>query len=283
MRKQRSLSLALALAVWMASCTTPEAVRQFTAAAKDSTALFPPVARDITASCIRTQMAERPLTEIADVGPQAMAACKPLADQEPNLLGALKVLTAYFAALNQLAGDGLASYDKEIDQFAASIQSAGALGAPEVKAVKGLAKFLLDAAASGYQRKHLGHALKAADADVAVLTGALGKIVEADYGRLLNIEQDALRTRYREALVADKNPSTVAQALLQERWRADLATLDGKRRAAKDVAAMLEKIRDGHHKLAEQVDHWTTPEFIKTLNPYTAGIRDLAADFRTAF
>ena len=46
---------------------------------------------------------------------------------------------------------------------------------------------------------------------------------------------------------------------------------------------MLEKIRDGHHKLAEQVDHWTTAEFIKTLNPYTAGIRDLAADFRTAF
>ena len=44
------------------------AVRQFTATAKDSAALFPPEARDITASCIRTQLAERPLTEIADVG-----------------------------------------------------------------------------------------------------------------------------------------------------------------------------------------------------------------------
>uniref|UniRef100_Q01ZZ3 Lipoprotein n=1 Tax=Solibacter usitatus (strain Ellin6076) TaxID=234267 RepID=Q01ZZ3_SOLUE len=283
MRKQRSLSLVLALTVWMTSCTTPEAVRKFTAAAKDSTALFPPVARDITASCIRTQLAERPLTEIADVGTEAMAACKPLADQEPNLLGALKVLTAYFGALNELAAEGVASYDKEIDQLAASIQSAGALGAPEVQAVKGLAKFLFNAAASGYQRKHLGRALKDADADVAVLTRALGKIVGTDYDRLLRIEQDALRTRYREALVADKNPSTVAQALLQDRWRADLATLDGKRRAAKDVVAMLEKIREGHHKLAEQVDHWSTAEFVKTLNPYTANIRGLAADFRTAF
>src|SRR5438309_375157 len=133
MRRQRSLSLVLALTVWMTSCATPEAVRQFTATAKDSTALFPPVVRDITGSCIRTQMAERPLTEIADVGPQAMAACKPLADQEPNLLGALKVLTAYLTALNQLAGEGVASYDKEIDQFAAAIQSAGSFGAPQVK------------------------------------------------------------------------------------------------------------------------------------------------------
>jgi hypothetical protein len=275
--------LVLALAVWMTACTTPEAVREFTAAAKDSTALFPPVVRDITSSCIRTQMAERPLTEIEDVGPQAMAACKPLSDQEPNLLAALKVLTAYFGALNQLAGDGVASYDKEIDQLAAGIQSAGSFSAPQVKAVKGLAKFLVDAAAGGYQRKHLGKALKEADADVAVVTDALGKIVQRDYDRLLRIEQDAVRTRYREALVADKNPSTVAQALLQDRWRADLATLDGKRRAAKDVVAMLEKIRDGHHKLAEQVDHWKTEEFFKALNPYTASIRDLATDCRAAF
>jgi hypothetical protein len=283
MRRQKSIALIAALSVWMTACTTPEAVRQFTAAAKDSLAVLPPLFRDFTGSCIRTQLAERPLNEFEDAGPQAAAACKALTDQEPNLLAALKVLTAYFATLNQLSAEGIASYDKDIDQLAAAIQPAGGFGAPQVKAVKGLAKFLFNAAASGYQRKHLEKALKEADADVAIVTEALGKIVLLDYDRLLRLEQDAVRTRYREALAGDRNPSTVSQAMLQDHWRADLSVIDGKRRAAKDAAAMLDKIRDGHHKLAEQSGHWTTAEVFKTLTPYTGSIKDLTADFKTAF
>ena len=148
-------------------------------------------------------------------------------------------------------------------------------------AIKGLAKFLFDAAASGYQRKKLGSAIKAADADITTLTDALGKIIGVDYDRLLRNEEDTDRTRYRDALRGDSNRTT--QLLLQERWRQDLATVTSKRRAAQDYVAILAKIRDGHRQLAAQVDHWNAQQLVQILRPYAGAIKDLVMDFRTAY
>src|ERR1043166_1779409 len=190
-------------------CTTPEAVREFTASATEAAAQFPPLVRDMTESCIRKQLADRPLNEIADVNQQVTDACKEFSDLEPNLMGALRVFTQYLNALNQLASDSAVSYDTEIDGFARKLQAATKFKEPEVKAIKGLAKFLFDAAASGYQRQKLGSAIKAADADVATLTAALGTIIGADYERVLRTEQESVRTRYREAVAADRNMGTL--------------------------------------------------------------------------
>jgi hypothetical protein len=150
-----------------------------------------------------------------------------------------------------------------------------------VTAIKGLAKFLFDAAASGYQRRKLGTAIKAADADIATLTDVLGKIIGMDYDRLLRNEEVSDRTRYRQALRGDNNQAT--QLLIQEHWRQDLATLSGKRRAAQDYVAILAKIREGHKQLAAQVDHWDAQQLIQILKPYTGAINELVTDFRTAY
>ena len=112
----------------------------------------------------------------------------------------MNVLASHLNALNALASNEAVSYDKEIDGFAGKLQVSAKFPAPATAAVQGLAKFLADAAASGYQRKNLADALKAADPHVTALTDTLGRIVGVDYVRDLANEEDSVKNRYRDAM-----------------------------------------------------------------------------------
>jgi hypothetical protein len=267
----------------LAGCAPPEAVREFTAVAKDAAIQFPPLVKDLAESCIRRQLASRPAGEIADVDEQARSACKSLSDLEPQLLATLRVLTNYLNALNELASDEVVTYDKQIDSLSSNMQSVGAFQEAHVKAAGGLAKFLANAATSGYQRKKLAEDLKAADVHVGVLCDGLGKIIREDYSRVLENEESALRSRYRDAIQADPAKNAAVALVLQEYWRRDLQTLNQKRAAARDFEEILVKIRDGHKVLAAQASHWNTSEVIRTIAPYTGSIQSLVGDYRKAF
>jgi hypothetical protein len=227
----------------------------------------------LTASCVRKQLADRPLDEIADARGEANKSCKEFSDLEPSILGALDVLINYLNALNQLACNEVVNYDTQIDSLAAKVQAAGSFGDGPTTAMKGLAKFLFDAAASGYQRKKLGSAIKAADPDVATLTNALSTILGEDYSRVLAVEQQSVLERFRQAIQDDKNKNPTTLLLLQDRWRENLETFENKRHATRDFQEILAKIRDGHHQLAAQVDRWTSREVHQALSPYTVSIR----------
>ena len=265
------------------ACVTPEAVRQFTGAATAASRQLRPLLRDLTASCIRKHLADRPLDEIADTSDEAEKACKEFSRLVPNLLGALDVLINYLNALNQLASNEVVNYDKQIDGLAAQVQAAGRFGDGPTTAMKGLARFLFDTAASGYQRKGLGSAIKAADGDVATLTNALSTIAGEDYSRELAVEQQSVLERFRQAVQADKSKNPTTLLLLQDRWRENLENFENKRRAIRDFQELLVKIRDGHHQLAAQVDHWTAKELRQTLSPYTVSIRQLIRGFQPGF
>ena len=265
------------------ACVMPEAVRQFTAVATGASQQFPPLVRDLTASCIRKQLADRPVSEIADANDEAKRSCTEFSDLEPNLLVALDVLISYLNALNQLASNESVSYDKQIDNLAATVQAAGKLGDSQVTAIKGLAKFLFDSAASQYQRKNLSTAIKIADADVATLTSALSNIMGDDYLRVLAVEEQSVIERFRQTVQADKNRNPTTQLLLQDRWRENLEVFRKKRRAARDFQQILMKIRDGHRQLAADVNRWTAKQLHQTLSPCTASILQLVQDFHSAF
>jgi hypothetical protein len=284
-KNNRQIPILISVAVLLVSvaCVMPEAVQQFTAVATDASQQFPPLVRDLTASCIRKQLADRPVEEITDARSEARKSCKEFSDLEASLLGALDVLINYLNALNQLASNEVVSYDNQIDGFAEKVQAAGKFGDGPVTAIKGLAKFLFDAAASGYQRKKLGSAIKAADADVATLTTALSTIVGDDYLRVLAVEEQSVIERFRQTIQADKNKNPTTHLLLQDRWRENLELFENKRHAARDCQQILAKIRDGHHQLAAQVDRWTAKELYQTLRPYTASIQQLVQDFQAAF
>jgi hypothetical protein len=273
----------LATVVLSTACAPPNAVREFTAVAKDAATRFPPLVKDLAESCIRRQLASRPADEIADVDDEARAACKDLLEPEPHLLGTLNVLVNYLNTLNQLASGAVVSYDKQIDAFASSVQAAGSFQETQVMAVRGLAKFLADAAAGGYRRKKTIGTLQAADTDVAALCDGLNRIVGEDYPRVLRNEENALRSRYRDAIQADPTKSLATALILQDSWRRDLESLNQKRSAARDFQEILRKIRDGHKVLAAQANHWSAREVIQTIQPYTDSIQSLLADYRKVF
>jgi hypothetical protein len=281
--RQIPILVSMAALLLNVACVMPEAVRQFTAVATRASQQFPPLARDLRASCIRKQLADRPVNEIADASDEAIRSCTEFSDLEPNLLGALDVLINYLNALNQLASDEAVSYDKQIDNLAAKVQAAGKLGDRQVTAIKGLAKFLFDAAASRYQRKQLGAAIKAADADVATLTSALSTIMGDDYFRVLAVEEQSVIERFRQTMQVDKNRNPTTQLLLQDRWRENLEVLNKKRRAARDFQQILLKIRDGHRQLAADVNQWTAKQLHQALSPCTASILQLVQDSQSAF
>jgi hypothetical protein len=273
---------ATVLLLVLASCATPDAVRQFVATACDATSRFSPFVKDIADSCVRRKLAERPVTEIEDAAGPATANCKEDFDLAADLLGSINVLASYFNALNHLAANEIVSYDKDIDGFAGKLQAAARFPAPATDAVKGLAKFLADGIAGGYQRKKLADALTAADPHVTALTNALGRIVGVEYVRDLDNEEDSLKNRYRDAMRSDQHSDAVA-LLVQRQWRHDLDTLIKRKAAAADYQKVLEKVRDGHKKLASRAAHWSAAELAKELGPYTASIQKLANSFQAAF
>src|SRR5205807_860750 len=135
----------------------------------------------------------------------------------------------------------------------------------------------------GYQRKQLASALQSADGDVTVLTGALSRIIGEDYDRVLRVETNSLRDRYRRTIQDDQSRNPTTQLLLQDRWRDDLEKLEEKRLAARDYQQILAKIRDGHKQLATQAGHWTARELVRDITPYTTSIVGLTRDFKAAF
>jgi hypothetical protein len=269
------------LLLGLASCATPDAVRQFVATARDATSQFSPFVQDIADSCVRRKLAERPVTEIEDAVGPSTGACKEDFDLATDLLGSMNVLANYFNALNSLASNETVSYDTEIDSFADKLQAAAKFPAPATDAVKGLAKFLADAIASGYQRKKLADALKAADPHVAALTNTLGRIIGVEYVRDLDNEEDSLKNRYKDAMRSDQHNDAVA-LLLQLQWKRDFEKLQKRKTSAVDYQKALEKIRDGHKQLASHSSQWSAAELAKELGPYTASIRKLVSSFQTA-
>jgi hypothetical protein len=277
-----SCAAVTALLLCFVSCTTPDAVRQFVTTARDATSKLAPLVNDIADSCVRRKLAEHPVTEIADPTEVAAALCKEDSDLAPEVLGAMDVLANYFNALNSLSSNQSVSYDKEIDGFAGKLQAAAKFSAPATDAVKGLAKFLADAAGSAYQRKKLVEALNQADSDVTTLTDALGRIVGVEYVRDLNNEEDTLKNRYRDAMRSNQHNDAVA-LLLQQGWMVDLATIRKRKSAAADYQKVLEKVRDGHKRLASNASRWSAAELAKELGPYTVSIQSLANSIQAAF
>jgi hypothetical protein len=274
-------TITAALVLLLTSCAPPDAIRQFVTTARDTTAQFAPFVQDIADSCERRKLAERPATEIATSDDALKAACKEDSDLAPGLLGAMKVLTNYFNALDSLASNEAVTYDKEIDGIANKLQTAAKFPAPATDAVKGLAKFLADAVASGYQKKKVADAVTSADKDVATLTDAIGRIIGVEYVRDLDSELDTLKNRYTDAMRTTKGDDAVA-LLLQRHWRADLAGLQKKRVAAVDFQKALEKIRAGHHELTSRAGQWSAGDLIKEMGSYTASIKSLVKSFQAA-
>lgn len=273
----------LAILLLATACTAPDDVRKFAALSAEATAQFPALANDLAGSCVRKQLADRPITEIEQTDDAARTACKEFFDLQPRLATALAVLTDYLNALHELASDRAVNFDAETGRAAQALQQTGVFGSAPADAVKSLAGFLAKAAGSRYQKRQLAEALKSTDADIDALTKALMTIVDQDYPRVLDNEQNALRERYRGFLVEDRTKNPVAILMVKDKWNTDLESLNRRRTAARDCREILRRIRDGHHALAEAAERKDEKAVAAATQPHLGPIRALLGNFQKAF
>lgn len=271
----------LAVAALLNGCVTPEAVREFAAVSKEASAQYPPIVKDLTGSCVRRHLADTPIGTLVDARESAREQCAAFAELETPLLAAGKALTAYLAALAELAKGDRPGYDDEIKSLTGNIRQAGGFGDAQIKAVNSLASLIARTATMTYQRKHLAADIGAADAGVATLTEALSDIAQREYGRLLTSEQNALLARYRKA--ADGEQSKSALLYVEQQWASDLRRIAARRSAAESYVKILAKIRKGHHALAASSGNFNARELIPELKANADSIKSAAQDLRAAF
>ena len=299
-----SLVAALSLALVLYSCDTPDDIAKFCSSANTSLKSGDAIFDDIQASCLRARAAYAPFTSF-EPNPLKKSAegesCDPYKDEVEGLKAANKILANYFVTLNSLASFGAVkasddssdskkkATDDSSDSKHKTTDDTGDLKKTAAKADKshpdvssaaqGLASLLERLVMAGYQRKHLDQDIQQANGSVLMVTDALKSVVENEYRILLDKEQSDLAARYKRLLednpcsssngsVAGHNCHLDALIMLQNNWQQDVATLETKRKAAKEFASALDAIAKGHAALAANVSRLKAKDLPGLLSPF---------------
>ena len=262
------------------SCTPPTAIATFAGTADAAIAQGPPIFADIHDSCVRRQSDE---ARIAPQYPHAgqdnqnkpanpQSVCASFAPEVTELEHVSSVLTAYFQAMQQLAAFDQSAISMQATQTGQNAGAAAVLSANQVDAVSKLSGLVTRAFTEHYQRGKLIEFLRAADPHVAVVTQALETIVSKDYAGLLEEEERAVNRRYQRV---SGNRDTATVLLLNRAYSQDVNELQRRRAAAATYSAALMQIRNGHHQLAESIEHLNNKQIALTLQPYISQLQTL--------
>ena len=280
-RKRALCAVVIGLA--LTGCTTTDEVSKFASNASAALEQGQSVVKDWGQSCVRKSLAEAPIGEFDSSQEAAEKSCASSHDVETDQLAISKALGAYFTALSQLAA-GTASTAKAKD--APESLSASSDSGPQYKQVLGLVSKWFTKV---YTQKKLSEDVVAADGAIGALTDAQAAVIEIEYGKRLNSEQEALRQRYTSFLghvkrtPELKSAEPVVTVLFRDHWDSDVRTLESKRAAAKAYVEALHKIRDAHHALSQKSGRFKAEELSGLLGPYTAGLQNDLAILRKMF
>jgi len=252
--------LPLSIFLVLAGCVDLSEVGKFATISESAKTSFPALVADIQNSCIRRAnfAPERTREDV-------LQHCGNLATSKDGLLQAQQVLLNYMEALKNLSSDSSLTYGEKLDSLPDTLSKSG-LGDSQVKATTGLAKKLVDAAINGYRKKEIGKLVGQTNDDIQTLTGALKNVVTDGYGNELKLEEEAMNTFYETNIheYADKEPLTVT--LVKRNWTTDLAALQTKKDAAAAYAKTMDSIADGHKKLYDSRNKWSTASLVKDLS-----------------
>ncbi|MFL6334103.1 MAG: hypothetical protein ACJ754_12390 [Pyrinomonadaceae bacterium] len=316
MRRGVALFLILATALSSSACADLSAIRKFTESAAEVGKRFPALAKDFNASCRRRityrevgQSLLDPIRLAAVAHPQKGSpeeqqlaeACKEFGpEDEKRLIEANGILFSYLKVMGELAADDLISFDKDFDALGDSFTGGNIFNAPEVNAVKGLAKFLSKAFAEGYRRKQLKATLEEQNANVQTAAAQLSKIVARDYVEQLELERDQMRSSYKLSIAQYKEymgrvaAHTAASGgaefqdplpiiMVKGQWDNEENAIDQKIAAAQAYAKALDGVAKGHQKLYDSRNDLNSKAVLRTVLSYGSAINTSFEDFRKAF
>jgi hypothetical protein len=275
-------SRAVSLCVVLGGCLPPSEVGRFARSASEATADFPPVAREMYASCLRFEGYKAQRTSGWYDNESLRMPCASRDTAVAGVLAANKVLSAYFSALAKLADDQIVSADREIGGLATIVKKSG-LNDAQVDAVAELTKYVTSAAIDAYRRGKIADAIASQNGNVVLVITGLRTIISRDYRQILNIESRAANDFYRSAVTEHREREPLA-AILVLNDRDDRVSELRKRTEAVDAyVRALDAVRAGHQKLYDNRNKLRAKVLAAELRDHSATLERIARQLEQAF
>lgn len=282
-KTKSGLVFVLLAVCFTAACIDLSVIRQFTETAAAVNQRFPALVRDLSASCMRQrafqikrdkvlapeELMSALMAPVSGSGDGLEPRCGLFKQQEERLLQANEVLVGYLQTLGELAEDDVTSYGDSLRGLDDSFTGVNIFNESEVNAVKELARIVLRSATEGYRRKTLRTIITNHDAQIATLTTKMSDIIQRKYVAQLRNEQDELDNYYITSvkeyelaaragsahLASGTNPNPPLNLLpiteAYRTWETERDHLQRKMSAAAAFGKALERIKGGHHALAQ--------------------------------
>jgi len=208
----------------------------------------------------------------------ARQAAERTAQQEPLLLRQ-RLIQSYMDGLGQLAADGLATYNTQLDGLGRALQAAQFTDQSEAAALAAVSKQLANAATERWRRDKLVTLIEQSDAPFQVVVGALVTIVETGFVADLANEREAVNKYYTELQLRSRDPAGLAA--LGE-WR-DMreAQIRDREAAIGSYVVVLKTIGSGHHKLYESRHQLSHVDVQAQVHQYTSRLREAVNAIRS--
>jgi hypothetical protein len=181
--------------------------------------------------------------------------------------------------LGQLAADGLASYDTQLDNLNRALQAAKFTDQSEAGALAAVSKQLATAATERWRRDKLETLIERSDAPFQVVVVSLVTIVETGFVADLANEREAVNKYYTELQLRSRDPAGLAA--LGE-WR-DMreGQIRDREAALGDYVVVLKTIGNGHHKLYESRHQLSHVDVQAQIHQYTTRLREAVNTIRS--
>lgn len=267
----------LAFSLLLAACIDLSEVGEFAAMSETANAAFPALVADIQDSCER-----RASYAPEDRRQEILLHCKNLSTSKDGLLQTQQVLLNYMEALKNLSSDKTITYGQKLDALPDALSKSG-LDNNQVKATTGLAKILIDAAIGGYRRKEVGKLVGETNGDIQTVTAALKKVIGVGYATELDLEEEAIKAFYETNLKEHEKQEPLTALLVKKSWAQDLDGVQKRKSASLAYGNVMDSIAQGHQKLYDSRNRWSTEELVKQLGPEIGDIYKSTQEVYKAF
>lgn len=264
------------LVMLIASCTSTKAVQEFSTASRQSLELYESLPYSFSQNCRENCIQER-IRDLSFKADDCDCAAANTADSVTLVI--FKQLDWYLGGLTALSG-------KEIGYKTAALGTAlsegkfGPLtvGKDDAAAFSKLSATILDALAGKYRKRKLREYVTAANEPFQKLVGLLEFNVGQNLTALLNNQKLLFRSNYL-SISRDTALTAYEKRRLMEDYFEHVAQLEQHQRSLQAYSRALQKIQQGHGKLAENISRLNDTEVQQILVSAAADIRLLISQF----
>jgi len=201
--------------------------------------------------------------------------------QEEPLLLRQRLIQGYMNALGQLAADGLANYDKQLDGLGQALQDAKFADAKEATALAAVSKLLTTAVTERWRQSQLETLIERTNEPFQVVVGALVVIVEQGFALDIGNEREAVNKYYTGLQRTSRDPAGLA-AIAE--WReVREGQVANRELAIRNYVVVLKTIGAGHQKLYETRNDLSKVEVRAQIHEYTTRLKEAVNAIRSFY